>query len=722
MRAYLPRGNALDDATWSRRHLLVRWVLLLHLPVIAAIGLALGNPLELVAASVVVPAAALLAAHVLRQRSLAALAATTGLLLCSTALVVLTRGTIEAHFHFFVIIGLIVVYQAWAPFLWHVLFTVLSHGVGATLAPELIFEHRAGQENPWLWAGIHGIAVLAACGAIMIFWRFTEDEQAEKEALARRLATADVEIGRRQFTADMLVNLARRNQAMLYRQLDIINQLEEKERDPDALAELFKLDHLATRVRRNAENLLVIAGEQPPRTWSAPVPLRDVVRAAIAETEDLDRVVFAVDDRISVLGHTVADLTHLLAELTENAVRFSPPDTAVTIRVRPDQQEEGGYLLTIEDWGVGMPPAELAAANELLATAPEVDLGASQRLGFHVVARLAARHDIKVSLQSTPGSGITAVVRLPASVFATDTATTSGQSGPAALGEPSGAGMRGPTATGPGWNDGGFRPAATPDGSVGSLANGAANAPVSSPVGAANGVVGGPVPATPGAATGATPGSGTTVGGLPKRERHPNTPRVPVQAPASVAGNERLFGGDAGWSGWWEAPGNPAPGAVLPPPRTADPDDTPAPGARSDTPAEPAAPTSSGPAQTGPTQAAPNHSTPAQPAPAQQGPAQAGLPSRKPRPRPEPTPQAEEPAEVAAPSGRKLRRRIPQTHLAPELRTPTTGSQPETTPDQLDASASALSRYQASRMAAQAAVDGQADAGQARRPHEGDRG
>src|SRR6185295_19369028 len=142
----------------------------------------------------------------------------------------------------------------------------------------------------------------------------------------------------------MLVNLARRNQSMLYRQLDIINQLEDKERDPDALADLFKIDHLATRIRRNAENLLVLAGEQPPRTWSAPVALRDVVRAAIAETEDLDRVVFAVDERVSVAGGLVADLTHLLAELTENAVRFSPPETVVTIRARPNRREEGGHL------------------------------------------------------------------------------------------------------------------------------------------------------------------------------------------------------------------------------------------------------------------------------------------------------------------------------------------------------------------------------------------
>ena len=272
--------------------------------------------------------------------------------------------------------------------------------------------------------------MLFACVGMVIFWRVTEDEQSEKEALGRQLLTADAEINRRQFTSDMLVNLARRNQSMLYRQLDIINQLEDKERDPDALADLFKLDHLATRVRRNAESLLVLAGEQTPRTWSAPVALRDVVRAAIAETEDLDRVVFAVDDRAAVSGAAVADLTHLLAELTENAVRFSPPETAVTIRARPNRRDEGGQLLTVEDWGVGMPPDDLAEANDMLAQPREVDLAVSQRLGFHVVARLAARHGITVSLSATPGSGITAVVVLPAALF---TAAPVAGTGPAPI-------------------------------------------------------------------------------------------------------------------------------------------------------------------------------------------------------------------------------------------------------------------------------------------------
>lgn len=415
--AYLPRGNTLDDKAWRRRHRMLEWILLGHVPGMAAIGFALGNSPTVITLTLIGPVLGLITGYLVPNRRLASFFVTGGLVFCSAGLVVLTSGSIEAHFHFFIIIGFIALYQDWVPFLWNVTFTVLSHGVGTLWLGGAIFSHAAGQANPWLWSFIHGIAVLAACTGMVIFWRVTEDEQIEKESLGRQLLTADAEIGRRRFTSDMLVNLARRNQSMLYRQLDIISQLEEKEQDPDALAELFTLDHLATRVRRNAESLLVLAGEQPARVWSGPVALRDVVRAAIAETEHLDRVVLAVPDAIALNGNAVTDLTHLVAELTENAVRFSPPDTAVTIRARPDRRAEGSYLLTIEDWGVGLPPAELAAANELLATPHEVDLAVAQRLGFHVVARLAARHAVTVSLNATPGSGITAIVVLPATLF-----------------------------------------------------------------------------------------------------------------------------------------------------------------------------------------------------------------------------------------------------------------------------------------------------------------
>src|SRR4029450_7656795 len=167
----------------------------------------------------------------------------------------------------------------------------------------------------------------------------------------------------------------------------------------------------------NAESLLVLSGEQPPRVWAKPVPLVDVVRAAIAETDDLERVTFAVDRFAAVSGKAVADLTHMLAELVENAVRFSPPDTGVSVRTRPRVQEAGGWVLTVEDWGVGLPADDLVSANKLLAAPKEVDLSVSQRLGLHVVATLPQRHGVGVSLTQTPGGGITAVVVLPVELF-----------------------------------------------------------------------------------------------------------------------------------------------------------------------------------------------------------------------------------------------------------------------------------------------------------------
>jgi signal transduction histidine kinase len=413
----LPRGYNLTEEDWLRRHRINLWVLGLHVPALAVFGLVLGYAPSTMALVLVTPvAAATLGYRLRRYRRTSSMAVTGGLAFCSAVLVGLTHGAIEAHFHFFIMIGFIGLYQDWAPFLFNIVFTVLSHGIGSAWQQSLIFDTAAGQANPWLWSLIHGIAVLFACAGMMLFWRVTEDSQHERDVLTRRLA--DNEINRRQFTSDLLSNLARRNQSLLHRELDIINQLEESEQNPDVLAELFALDHIATRVRRNAENLLVLSGQQPPRTWSEPVPLRDVLRAAIAETENLERVVFAVDEQSAVVGQTVTDLTHLLAELTENAVRFSAPNTTVTIRAHHDHARQGGHLITIEDWGLGMLAEQIEEANALLAAPLDVDLSISKRLGFHVVARLAARHGIKVSLAVKPESGTTALIVLPPSMFA----------------------------------------------------------------------------------------------------------------------------------------------------------------------------------------------------------------------------------------------------------------------------------------------------------------
>ncbi|MEJ2887207.1 ATP-binding protein [Actinomycetospora aeridis] len=460
---YLPRGDMVDDAAWQRRHHFLLAVLLALAPLLLAFGLAVGNSFAMAALIALVPLATAAGGWFLPGRLSGEIFVSAGLSASCAGLVILSGGYIEAHFSFFVIIGFLMLYQSWVPFAVNIGFTTLSHGLGSLLAPTLFFNHHAAQHSPWLWALIHGFAVLLACVGVAIFVKITEDEQRRRIELTQELHESKVR--QQEFTSELLLNLARRNQTMFHRQLDIINDLEERERDPDALADLFRLDHLATRVRRNAESLLVLSGEQPARTWSAPVALRDVVRAGVAETEDLDRVTLVVDERLRLVGSTVADLTHMIAELVENAARYSPPSAPVVIQSRGYHRAPGAQLIVIEDTGIGMPPAELVAANELLADPREVDVSAAaRRLGFHVVSRLAARHGIEVSLTPTPGCGLTAVLVLPAALFAdaTPTVPAVGERGlervPASAvpaprrGAADAAGTSGPAA--PAWGDG----------------------------------------------------------------------------------------------------------------------------------------------------------------------------------------------------------------------------------------------------------------------------
>ena len=210
--SYLPRGNTLDDRAWRRRHRLLERVLLLHVPLVVGLGLLLGHSAVQATEAVVAPLICLVLGHLITYRRWASFFVTGGLVFCSIALVLLTSGSIEAHFHFFIIIGFIALYQDWVPFLWNVAFTTISHGIGTIWLGGQIFNHPAAQAHPWLWSFVHGVAVLFACIGMVIFWRVTEDEQTKKEELGRQLITADAEIGRRKFTSEMLVNLARRNQ------------------------------------------------------------------------------------------------------------------------------------------------------------------------------------------------------------------------------------------------------------------------------------------------------------------------------------------------------------------------------------------------------------------------------------------------------------------------------------------------------------------------------
>ena len=217
----------------------------------------------------------------------------------------------------------------------------------------------------------------------------------------------------RKSIGDMFLNLARRSQSLIDRQLELIDDLERTEADPDALENLFKLDHLATRMRRNAEDLIVLSGAEPARRWSQPVPLVDVVRAALAEVEDYNRVELLPIDDIGVAGQAVSDVVHLLAELIENATSFSPPGTKVQVA---GQLVSNGYVLEIEDRGLGMSDDELVEANERLANPPLVDFALSRMLGLYVVARLGQRYNIKVQLRHSWYGGITALVLLPPTV------------------------------------------------------------------------------------------------------------------------------------------------------------------------------------------------------------------------------------------------------------------------------------------------------------------
>jgi len=411
VRDYLPRGNTLDEETFQRRHLLLCWLLALHVPVLWVMGVWRGYDVAHVTAEMAVPLAAVAFARMARNRRLASFFTTFGLVYCSSVLVHLSGGMVEAHFHFFVLIGLIALYQDWVPLVWNVVFTLLSHGAGSALASGLIFNHDAGQNKPWLWAVIHASAVLAASAGVVIFWKNTEIAQQRNVALVEHLGA--VEIERQEAMSGLLVNLARRNQSLLNRQLEVITDLELREQQADVLEELFRLDHLATRIRRNAESLLVLSGDDPPRRWGNPVPLGDVVRAAAAEIEDYRRVEVLVSDHIDVAGRAVADLAHLLAELIENSTTFSPPSSEVRIRSHLSPGETTRFVVAIEDVGIGMSDDDLRAANAVLSDAPALDLHRATMLGFHVVARLAQRYDIQVRLAATPGGGLTALVSLP---------------------------------------------------------------------------------------------------------------------------------------------------------------------------------------------------------------------------------------------------------------------------------------------------------------------
>ncbi|MFI6209803.1 nitrate- and nitrite sensing domain-containing protein [Streptomyces sp. NPDC051041] len=223
--------------------------------------------------------------------------------------------------------------------------------------------------------------------------------------------------------SEVFVNLARRSQVLLHKQLTLLDAMERRTEDTAELADLFRLDHLTTRMRRHAEGLVILSGAAPSRQWRKPVQLMDVVRAAVAEVEDYERIEVRRLPRIAVTGPAVADLTHLVAELLENATVFSPPHTAVQV---VGERVANGFTLEIHDRGLGMAADALLDANLRLAETPEFELSDTDRLGLFVVSRLAQRQNVRVSLQPSPYGGTTAVVFIPDTLLTDDVPDTNG--------------------------------------------------------------------------------------------------------------------------------------------------------------------------------------------------------------------------------------------------------------------------------------------------------
>ncbi|MFI6403434.1 nitrate- and nitrite sensing domain-containing protein [Streptomyces sp. NPDC050548] len=326
----------------------------------------------------------------------------------------------------------------------------------------------------------------------------------------------------------MFTNLSRRSQGLIQRQLSLISELESREADPDQLSSLFKLDHLATRMRRNGENLLVLAGEEPGRRWTRPVPLVDVLRAAASEVEQYERIELSSVPTTEVAGRVVNDLVHLLAELLENATSFSSPQTKV--KVTGHALPDGRVLIEIHDTGIGLSPEDLAAINERLASPPTVDVSVSRRMGLFVVGRLSQRHGIRIQLRPSDSGGTTALVMLPVDVAQGGKKPAPGKPGQASVGAAAAAAGAGAARRGNG--QGGSAVGAGAPGNGGLLGAGAAP----------RGQVGsgqGPRAALPGAGGGRPGGPGGP--GAPGGARGPQGPSAPQGRPAAGSG-AGLFG------------------------------------------------------------------------------------------------------------------------------------------------------------------------------------
>ena len=259
-------------------------------------------------------------------------------------------------------------------------------------------EIDVGTETPQLDAGTNEIGQLGRAFNI-----------AAEAAVAAAVDEAEIRRG----VNDVFRNLARRNQSLLTRQLELLDAMERRVHDPEELADLFRVDHLTTRMRRHAEGLLIVAGGSSGRVWREPVPIVDVMRAAVAEIEDYTRIRVTSRSSSSVAGHVVADVIHMLAELVENATTFSPANTPV--RIESDNVAKG-LIVEIEDRGLGMSDKQIEEINSKLTDPPLFDLSGSEQLGLFIAGQLASRHDVKITMRGSAYGGVAAVVLIPSAL------------------------------------------------------------------------------------------------------------------------------------------------------------------------------------------------------------------------------------------------------------------------------------------------------------------
>jgi signal transduction histidine kinase len=268
---------------------------------------------------------------------------------------------------------------------------------------EVARGERSLDELPTVDGGRNGDQIARmAVAATRVAGSATELAESQRQSIRKGLAT-------------MVINLARRNQSLLDRQVEYLDKLEQSEEDPDRLGELFRVDHLATRMRRNAESLLVLAGADPGRRKGSPVSVSDILRVAIGEVEDYQHIELGRIEDGQVPAGPAVDLAHLTAELMENATQFSPPSAPVDVTAATDHQA-GTYVISIRDRGMGLGD-RLDTANQTLADPPELGLGMGRSLGFMVVGRLAQRLGATVELRGNEGGGTIAAVRMPLSLL-----------------------------------------------------------------------------------------------------------------------------------------------------------------------------------------------------------------------------------------------------------------------------------------------------------------